>query len=180
MKNVSVLGKLLSLVMVSVLVVGCGSSNVKDSQQSREEAAAAAAAAEAQRVAAAEAAAKQAEEARQVRLSEQRATLTTVFYFDFDQSALKPETRAALDAAAEYLKETNGSIRIEGHADERGSREYNMALGERRAKAVVNYLAIQGVDRNRFDIISYGEERPAMTGHSEGSWSKNRRAELVL
>lgn len=106
--------------------------------------------------------------------------ITTVFYFDFDQSTLKSSTRADLNKAAEYLKTTSGSIRLEGHADERGSREYNLALGERRAKAVANYLAIQGVNRNRFDIISYGEEKPARLGSGESSWSKNRRAELKL
>lgn len=106
--------------------------------------------------------------------------IDTVFYFDFDQSTIKASTRASLDMAAEYLKTTSGSIRLEGHADERGSREYNLALGERRAKAIANYLATQGVRRSRFDIISYGEEKPAMLGSSERSWAKNRRAELKL
>jgi len=104
--------------------------------------------------------------------------LQTVFYFDFDQSALAPETRAALDAQASVLRNQSGAVRLEGHADERGSREYNLALGERRAKAIANYLILQGIDRSRIETVSYGEERPAALGEDEGSWSRNRRVEL--
>ena len=171
--------KILGVSLAALIAVGCSSTSTNDSQaQAAAEAAAAAAAAqaEADRRAAAEEAARA--EARA--MEAEKASLETVFYFAFDESALTPETRGALDAMASYLKKTSGSVRLEGHADERGSREYNMALGERRAKAVANYLSIQGVDRSRFDIISYGEERPAMMGHSEGSWSKNRRAEVKL
>ena len=67
---------------------------------------------------------------------------------------------------------------LEGHADERGSREYNLALGERRAKAIANYLILQGIDRSRIETVSYGEERPAALGSDEESWSRNRRVEL--
>ena len=104
--------------------------------------------------------------------------LQTVFYFDFDQSALAPETRAALDAQANVLRNQSGAVRLEGHADERGSREYNLALGERRAKAIANYLILQGIDRSRIETVSYGEERPAALGSDEESWSRNRRVEL--
>lgn len=104
--------------------------------------------------------------------------LQTVFYFDFDQSTLSPETRAALDAQANVLRNKSGTVRLEGHADERGSREYNLALGERRAKAIANYLILQGIDRNRIDTVSYGEERPAALGQDEASWRLNRRVEL--
>ena len=104
--------------------------------------------------------------------------LQTVFYFDFDQSALAPETRAALDAQASVLRNQGGAVRLEGHADERGSREYNLALGERRAKAIANYLILQGIDRSRIETVSYGEERPAALGQDEDSWSRNRRVEL--
>lgn len=103
-----------------------------------------------------------------------------VFYFDFDKATLSAEARAALDAHATRLRDKAGlSIRLEGHADERGTREYNLALGERRAKAVANYLAIQGVDAGRVQVISYGEEKPAAFGSDEASWQKNRRVELV-
>jgi len=104
--------------------------------------------------------------------------LESVFYFDFDQSVLSGATRAALDAQAAALRGGNGPVRLEGHADERGSREYNLALGERRAKAVADYLAIQGVSRSRIDIVSYGEERPVALGSDESAWAQNRRVEL--
>jgi len=104
--------------------------------------------------------------------------LPTTFYFEFDSAVLNAEARAALIAHAEYLRESMSSVRLEGHADERGSREYNMALGERRAIAVADFLAVQGVSRSQLETISYGEERPAEIGGSEFSWSKNRRVEL--
>lgn len=103
----------------------------------------------------------------------------SVFYFDFDQSILRPESRAALTVYARVLKEEPKSIRLEGHADERGSREYNMALGERRANAVRDFLILQGVDSTLIETVSYGEERPAEVGSYESSWAKNRRVELT-
>lgn len=102
----------------------------------------------------------------------------TVFYFDFDQSILRPEARSALMIHAEALKSSPRSIRLEGHADERGSREYNMALGERRANAVRDFLVLQGVDSYLIETVSYGEERPAAIGSNEASWAENRRVEL--
>lgn len=106
------------------------------------------------------------------------ANLPRVFYFDFDQATLSTEIRAVLDAHASALRESMRSVRLEGHADERGTREYNLALGERRAKAVANYLVLQGVDRARIETVSYGEERPASLGHDEDAWAMNRRVEL--
>ena len=161
---------LLSAILASVLLVGCASNSTDDAAAeaaAAEQAAAEAAAAEA---AAAEAAAKAAAEAA--------ANLETVFYFDFDQATLSSATRAALDAQVAVLKNTSAKVRLEGHADERGTREYNMALGERRANAVANYLIINGVERYRVETVSYGEERPVATGSDEASWSKNRRVEL--
>ena len=104
--------------------------------------------------------------------------LKTVFYFDFDQSSLDADTRAALDAQIARLKNTNDAIRLEGHADDRGTREYNLALGERRAKAVADYMAFNGIARSRIETISYGEEKPVAVGQNESSWSLNRRVEL--
>ena len=106
------------------------------------------------------------------------AGVDTVFYFDFDQSTLKSEARVALLAHASDLKANPRSVRLEGHADERGTREYNMALGERRAKSVRDFLVLQGVDGTLIETISYGEEYPAQTGSSESSYSLNRRVEL--
>ncbi|GAB1258991.1 hypothetical protein NBRC116494_34930 [Aurantivibrio plasticivorans] len=106
------------------------------------------------------------------------AGIDTVFYFDFDQSILKAEARSALTAHAAILKNNTDSVRLEGHADERGTREYNMALGERRANAVRDFLVLQGVERSRIETVSYGEERPAQLGSSESAWSMNRRVEM--
>lgn len=104
--------------------------------------------------------------------------LENVVYFDFDQSTLTPQSRALLLAHADRLKGASVSVRLEGHADERGSREYNMALGERRANAVRDFLVVQGVSASSLEVISYGEERPAVSGSSESSWSQNRRVEV--
>ena len=104
--------------------------------------------------------------------------LETVFYFDYDASTLTSGARAALDAQAAALRGGSSDIRLEGHADERGSREYNLALGERRAKAVADYLAIQGVSRSRIEVISYGEERPVSLRSDEAGYAQNRRVEL--
>ncbi len=106
------------------------------------------------------------------------AGVDTVFYFDFDSSNLSAASQAALDAQAAALRATGRSVRIEGHADERGSRDYNLALGERRAKKVADYLAYQGVSRSLMEVVSYGEEKPAASGSSEQSYALNRRVEL--
>lgn len=105
--------------------------------------------------------------------------MVTVYYFDFDEATLTEESRANLDVAAAAIKAAGVSVRLEGHADERGTPEYNLALGERRAQAVANYLGLQGVDAGKLELISYGEEKPVMTGSDEASWAKNRRVELV-
>jgi len=102
----------------------------------------------------------------------------TVFYFEFDQSILSSAARAALTVHAEILRNDPTSVRLEGHADERGSREYNMALGERRANAVRDFLVLQGVEASYIETVSYGEERPAELGSYDSAWSKNRRVEL--
>ena len=106
------------------------------------------------------------------------AGVPSVFYFEFDSSILTSEARSALSVHAEVLKDEPRSVRLEGHADERGSREYNMALGERRANAVRDYLVLQGVDGSMIETISYGEEQPAAFGSYESAWSQNRRVEL--
>lgn len=106
--------------------------------------------------------------------------MQNVFYFDFDKSELKPETKAELDKWANYLRNRTGIVRLEGNTDPRGTREYNLALGERRAKAVANYLVIQGVPRSQIETISYGEEKPAVQGNNdnEAAWAKDRRVVL--
>lgn len=102
-------------------------------------------------------------------------------YFDFDRFDLTSESIATLNELAAYLKTNPGlKVTIEGHCDERGTNEYNLALGERRAKAAYDYLVSQGVDGQRLSRVSYGEERPVDAGHNEEAWAKNRRSEFVL
>jgi len=102
-------------------------------------------------------------------------------YFDFDRSFIKPEYRPILDTKAEFLKDNpEYSLRIEGNCDERGTNEYNLALGERRADSVKNYLVSLGVSPDNIETISYGEERPLAVGHNEDSWAQNRRDDFVI
>lgn len=102
-------------------------------------------------------------------------------YFPFDSSVITGEAIKTLKGNARWLKDNaNVKIQVEGHCDERGTVEYNLALGERRANAAKDYLVRLGVDAGRLSIISYGEERPQDSGHDESAWSKNRRAAFVL
>ncbi|HNR13809.1 MAG TPA: peptidoglycan-associated lipoprotein Pal [Thermodesulfobacteriota bacterium] len=101
-------------------------------------------------------------------------------YFDFDRSDIKPPADARLNATAAWLLKHPGvTIEIAGHCDERGTNEYNMALGERRANTTKKYLTDQGIPSTRMTTVSYGEEKPADPGHNEAAWSKNRRAEFM-
>jgi len=105
---------------------------------------------------------------------------TRVIYFDFDSSVIKDEFKDVITAHADYLVgHPEAAIILEGHADERGSREYNIALGERRAKAVEQLLTVQGVSAKQIQVISFGEERPVALGHDESAWSLNRRVEIL-
>jgi len=103
-----------------------------------------------------------------------------VVYFAFDKADIKPEYVPILEAHGEYLANNSGTrLRLEGHGDERGSREYNIGLGERRAQAVRQVLLINGAAAIQLSTVSYGEERPAVLGSDEEAWSLNRRVELV-
>ena len=102
--------------------------------------------------------------------------LSGIFYFDFDQAIVKRAGHAELNKHARALANDRSlRLRLEGHADERGTREYNLALGERRANAVRAYLVAQGASRTQIEVISYGEEKPADGGHNERAWAMNRR-----
>ncbi len=106
---------------------------------------------------------------------------TAPIYFGFDDYTLSPEAQSTLTAMAEALKANKSAvIQIEGHCDERGTVEYNLALGERRAQSVKNFLSQLGVEGARLSTISYGEEKPVVQGHTEDAWAKNRRAEFVV
>ncbi|NYZ15147.1 peptidoglycan-associated lipoprotein Pal [Azospirillum sp. RWY-5-1] len=102
-------------------------------------------------------------------------------FFGYDQYNLSPEARGTLDRQAQWLQQyRNVTVTVEGHADERGTREYNLALGERRANSVKNYLVARGVGANRVKTISYGKERPAVVGSGEAAWAQNRRGVTVV
>ena len=102
-------------------------------------------------------------------------------FFAFDDYTLNMEAQSKLQALSDHMKASqNAVVQVEGHCDERGSIEYNLALGERRAQSVKNYLVQLGVDPARLSTISYGEEKPSMEGHDESAWSQNRRAEFTL
>ncbi len=102
-------------------------------------------------------------------------------FFDFDKYDLKPEGRSTVEALAAWLNSFPAvTLTLEGHADERGTREYNLALGERRANAVKDYLIALGINAGRLTTISYGEERPAVPGSYEEAWAQNRRSQFVV
>jgi|TARA_B110000881_G_scaffold183868_1_gene171251 peptidoglycan-associated lipoprotein len=147
------------------------------SQAQAQAAKAAADAADVAQQVASEAAAVAAQKQQQAQDTAQ--ALAHIIYFDFDQSTIKAEFRTALNGHAAYLSQNpSASIVLEGHADERGTREYNIALGERRGNAVSRYLVVQGVSIDAIEVVSFGEERPVNAGHDSASWSENRRVEI--
>ncbi|MCX6833598.1 MAG: peptidoglycan-associated lipoprotein Pal [candidate division Zixibacteria bacterium] len=102
-------------------------------------------------------------------------------YFDFDKYTLRADAKASLDANFALLKEfPDAIVKVEGHCDERGTVEYNLSLGEKRARAVMDYLVGKGIAPAQLSIISYGKERPVDPGHNEAAWGKNRRAEFKV
>ena len=106
-------------------------------------------------------------------------TLDRVIYFDFDSYAVKDEFRPIVEAHANLLKANPSAKEVaEGHTDERGGSEYNLALGQKRAEAVVKQMEVLGVGESQLEAVSYGKERPAVDGHDESAWAKNRRVEL--
>ena len=108
------------------------------------------------------------------------AGVANIIYFDFDRSDIRPEYASLINSHAKHLAAAAGAkIRVEGHTDERGSREYNIALAERRAQAVRRALMLQGAGDAQLTTVSYGEERPAVAGSDESAYEKNRRVELV-
>ncbi len=122
------------------------------------------------------AAQQQAEQAQEAALRN-----ITTFYFDFDTAEIKSESRDVLVAHARYLAANpSQEVRLEGHADERGTKEYNLALGERRANAVARFLVVNGASRDQIETVSYGEEKPAVMGSSESAWAQNRRVEMIF
>lgn len=110
-----------------------------------------------------------------------RNSLTQTVYFDFDESTIRTDTETALREKVGILRANPAvMLRMEGHADERGTSEYNIALGNERAEAVIQFLAGFGISSDRFTSVSYGEEQPAATGSNEDAWARNRRVEFVI
>jgi len=143
---------------------------------------------EAQRIADSIAAARrQADEAarlereRMDRARQLRATLEEMVFFDYDEAAIRTDTRTRLEAKLEILRDyPSVRLRMEGHADERGTSEYNIALGTERAESVIQFLSGYGLDAARFTSVSYGEESPIARGSNEAAWAQNRRVEFII
>ncbi|SEQ61607.1 peptidoglycan-associated lipoprotein [Solimonas aquatica] len=118
--------------------------------------------------------------AEDARTAAERALTNNIVYFDYDSSVIKEEYKSVVSAYARYLSANPAAkVRLEGHTDERGSREYNIGLGERRANAVRDALTAAGVTPAQIAVISYGKERPAVEGHDEAAWSQNRRVQII-
>jgi peptidoglycan-associated lipoprotein len=118
------------------------------------------------------------EEVDEVTVSDQVALDLQTVYFDFDQANIRSDARPVLRANGDQMRRSTTAVRIEGHCDERGSEEYNLALGERRAISVKQYLENLGADAQHMRSISYGEAKPAVAGHTEDAWRYNRRVEF--
>ncbi len=118
------------------------------------------------------------EEVEEVAVVEEVVLDLQTVYFDFDKSNIRSDARPVLRSNGDQLRRAGAPIRIEGHTDERGSEEYNLALGERRANSVKQYLENLGVDSSSMRTLSYGEAKPAVAGHSEDAWRYNRRVEF--
>jgi peptidoglycan-associated lipoprotein len=125
--------------------------------------------------------AREAEERTRAAMAAARSAFATAIYFELDRSELTAEARAVLEAKLPLLRANpNVRIRIAGHADDRGSDDYNVALSQRRAAAARRFLVEQGIAQDRVDVVGFGEERPAMTGNTEDAWARNRRAEFEI
>ena len=135
----------------------------------------------AERIAREREAAERDREARRTEIERLRTTVTSMVYFDYDESAIREDARAALDRKVPILRANPSlTLRIEGHADERGSVEYNLALSLRRATAIRDYLVGFGIDASRLTVVPMGEERPLETGASEDAYARNRRGEFHI
>jgi peptidoglycan-associated lipoprotein len=178
MNHIPVAGKALTLLFTAAFLVACSGTDTKKADEEAAAAAAAAQAAAAEEAREAERRAQAAAAEAQRQLEQAAMAAGTVFYFDFDSSTLKPAAQAALDAHIALLKTNDRRVRLDGHTDERGTRDYNMALGERRANAVRDYMVVNGIASYRIETVSYGEEQPVAYGSGESNWSQNRRVEL--
>lgn len=173
MKHLPIAGKTIALLFSAALLVACSGSDTKEDEEAAAAAAAAAAASTA-----AQTAQEQAATAEQQRLQDAAAAVGNVFYFEFDSSTLTSDAINALNSHIAVLQGNETNVRLEGHTDERGTREYNLALGERRGNSVRDYMVANGIATYRIETVSYGEERSIAYGSGEENWSQNRRVEL--
>ena len=168
----------------SIMLYGCPKStevgSAPESQPQKVEEAPAAPAADAAKAAEAAAAAKAAEEERAREAAAKSAAGLQPIYFDFDQSTIRDDAKTVMKANANYLKANpKVNVRIEGNCDERGTIEYNQALGQRRAANAKKYLAALGISAKRISLVSYGKEKPVCSSSDETCWEKNRRDDLA-
>lgn len=171
-----------ALLLMVVTVAACGRSQPETPGPSGSPTSDdAAARARADSIAAANAAREAAEREQRAQLARAQEILTSPVYFGYDSETLDAETEERLRLKASILRANpTMELRIEGHADERGSTEYNLALGQRRAESVRTFLTGYGIAPNRVNTISYGKERPAVAGSNESAWARNRRAEFAV
>lgn len=169
--------------------IGCAKKGTVAVSEEKPAAAKTEAAAQEQQQKAAEDTAKQKQQLAQserAKIKEAEAAVSPItgfdyIYFDYDKFNVKPEFRDTLNKVADWLKKNdNYRLRIEGNCDERGTSEYNLALGERRANSAKDYLVKLGIDNGKLNTISYGKERPVDPGHNEEAWAKNRNAHFVV
>ena len=164
MKQLRTSGKTFAVIFMVAFLAAC-SGNTKQNEASQEaERRAQEAAAEAQR--------------KEERLRDAISAAGDIIYFAYDSSVMTTEGRRVADAHIALLQTKNSNVKLEGHTDERGTREYNLALGERRANAVRDYMVVNGVSSGRIETVSYGEEDPMAMGSGEASWSQNRRVAI--
>jgi len=170
MKHLSIAGKVVTLLFATSLMVACSSNDTTDEDATM---------GGKDGMESSDGTAEQSAAARELqRLEDAAARAGNVFYFEFDSANLTRQAIAALDSHIAVLQRNDRNVRLEGHTDERGTREYNIALGERRANSVRDYMVANGIGSYRIESVSYGEERPVAYGSSESNWSQNRRVEL--
>ena len=181
--NLSTLRNLFALVIIAMFAIGCASNEEIPEpeplvEEVTEDGDASAVGLGEQDGLSEEELALQREEEKAKAMAAEMAALREVrtFYFDFDKSSVKPEARQYIQAHAQYLQQNPSiNVTLNGYADERGTKEYNLALGERRAMSVRNFLEVNGARRSQIEVISFGEEFPADPGRNEAAWAQNRR-----
>jgi peptidoglycan-associated lipoprotein len=169
-KNIILVGMFIVVVFALTIFTGCAEKKAVVTEGTAQEEAAPA-----------QSAATTKEQSAKVEPAATAETAVKDIFFEFDKSNISPEAREILKTNADFLlKNGNSKVVIEGHCDERGTAEYNMALGQRRAQETKNYLVNLGIKEPRIKTISYGEERPFDPGHDEDAWAKNRRAHFAV